>query len=130
VKALVEDPESRVQWLFVSKPVEAMLIEWARARGESGDTVVRAMDTLLQPGPPAQSHDDHVHVRIACDPEEVAAGCEPTGPVRPWVTTTDAAIASNEPTTLELVQSLVLPIDPLAPALAGVPTDAKTKNRD
>jgi penicillin-insensitive murein endopeptidase len=131
VKALVEDPESRVQWLFVSKPVEAMLIEWARARGESGDTIVRAMDTLLQPGPPAQSHDDHIHVRIACDPDEVAAGCEPTGPARPWIASLDAAAKpGSDPTTLELVQSLVLPIDPLAPALAGVPSDAKTKNRD
>jgi penicillin-insensitive murein endopeptidase len=130
VKALVEDPESRVQWLFASKPVEAMLIEWARARGESGDTLVRAMDTLLQPAPPAQSHDDHLHVRIACDPEEVAAGCEPTGPVRPWIATTDGTTRGGDPTTLELVQSLVLPIDPLAPAMAGGPPDAKTRPRD
>lgn len=130
VKALVEDPEARVQWLFVSRAVEAMLIEWARARGESGDTIVRAMDTLLQPAPPAQAHDDHLHVRIACDPEEVAAGCEPTGPVRPWIASLDRSPHASEPTTLELVQSLVLPLDPLAPTLAGVPSDATTKNRD
>jgi penicillin-insensitive murein endopeptidase len=130
VKALVEDPESRVQWLFVSKPVEAMLIEWARARGESGDTIVRAMDTLLQPAPPAQSHDDHVHVRIACDPDEIAAGCEPNGPVRPWIAALDSVPRASEPNTLELVQSLVLPLDPLEPAMAGGPTDAKTKNRE
>ena len=136
VKALVEDPEARVQWLFVSKPVEAMLIDWARARGESGDTIVRAMDTLLQPGPPAQSHDDHIHVRITCDPHEVAAGCEPHGPVRPWVAASDAtpsltaAADPESPSNLELVQSLVLPIDPLGPALAGGRVDANTKNRD
>jgi penicillin-insensitive murein endopeptidase len=134
VKALVEDPEARVQWLFVSKPVEAMLIDWARARGESGDTVVRAMDMLLQPGPPAQSHDDHVHVRVACDPDEIAAGCEPTGPVRPWMVALDAKAQDGLPSTIELVQALVLPIDGLVPALAGSPagvvTDANTKNRD
>jgi penicillin-insensitive murein endopeptidase len=135
VKALVEDPEARVQWLFVSRPVEAILIEWARARGEPGETVVRAMDTLLQPGPPAQSHDDHLHLRIACDPDEIAAGCEPTGPVRPWIAAADAAgllppLATTEPTTLELVTSLIVPIDAQGPALAGVPADAKTKNRD
>lgn len=113
VKALVEDPDSRVQWLFVSKPVRAMLIEWARARGESGDTIVRAMDTMVQPGPPAQSHDDHIHVRIACDPDEIAAGCEPTGPVRPWIAAADVPRPSSNdiPSTLELVQSLVLPLD-------------------
>jgi penicillin-insensitive murein endopeptidase len=129
VKALVEDPEARVQWLFVSKNVEALLIDWARARGESAETLVRAMDTLLQPPPPAQSHDDHVHVRVACDPDEIAAGCEPTGPVRPWIAAADASTSpSDVPSTLELVQSLVQPIDPLGPALAGVPTDGRAKN--
>ena len=132
VKALVEDRESRVQWLFVSKPVEAILVEWARARGESGDTIVRAMETMLQPGAPAQNHDDHLHVRIACDPEEIAAGCEPTGPVRPWIAAADAPLfaPSDVPTTLELVQSLVLPLDLNGPALADSargPTDGKAR---
>lgn len=85
VKALVEDPDARVQWLFVSRPVEAMLLEWARARGESGETLVRAMDAMLQPPPPAQNHDDHIHVRVACDAGEIAAGCEHSGPARPWL---------------------------------------------
>lgn len=130
VKALVEDPEARVQWLFVSRPVKAMLVEWARARGESGETILRAMDAMQEPGPPAQSHDDHIHVRTACDAAEVASGCEPTGPVRPWIAMPAAEAATADgPTTLELVQSLILPIDPRGPALAGSP-DASTKNRD
>jgi penicillin-insensitive murein endopeptidase len=134
VKALVEDPRARVQWLFVSRPVEAILIEWARARGEPGETVVRAMDAMLQPGPPAQAHDDHLHVRIACDPDEIAAGCEPTGPVRPWIAAADAdalpCLATDTPSTIELVTSLILPIESHGPELAGTPTDAKTKNRE
>ena len=136
VKALVEDTEARVQWLFVSRPVEAILVEWARARGEPGETILRAMDAMLQPGPPAQSHDDHLHLRVACDPDEIVAGCEPTGPVRSWWNVADLAAApppgptDNAPSTIELVTSLMLPIDPQGPALAGVPTDAKTKTRD
>lgn len=141
VKALVEDPEARVQWLFVSRPVEAILIEWARARGEPGETIVRAMDAMLQPGPPAQSHDDHLHLRIACTPDEIAAGCEATGPVRPWIAAADAASAlplaaagsDRAPSVIELVESLIVPMGPnagQAPELAGVPTDAKTKSRD
>src|SRR4029079_17693083 len=124
VKALVEDPESRVQWLFVSRPVKAILIEWARARGESGDTLVRAMDAMLQPGPPAQSHDDHLHLRIACTPQEIDTGCEPTGPVRPGIAAADAPAAPapiDSPTVLELVASLIVPLD-RGPALS----DAKT----
>ena len=124
VKALVEDPEARVQWLFASKPVKAMLVEWARARGESGDTIVRAMEAMQEPGPPAQSHDDHIHVRTACDAAEIAAGCEPTGPVRPWVAAADAPAQVAGPTTLELVQSLILPLDAQGPLLAGSETDA------
>ena len=135
VKALVEDAKARVQWLFVSRPVKAILLEWARARGEPGETIVRAMDAMLQPGPPAQSHDDHIHLRIACDPDELAAGCEPNGPLRPWIAEADAAaalpaLAATAPTTLELVTSLLLPIEPHGPSFAGVPTDARTQNHD
>ncbi|MBX3185601.1 MAG: penicillin-insensitive murein endopeptidase [Labilithrix sp.] len=109
VKALVEDAEARVQWLFVSRPVRAMLIDWARARGEPGETILRAMDVMLEPGPPAQSHDDHIHVRIACDLDELAAGCEHTGPTRPWVMTPEPSL-DDGPTTLDLVLSLVQPL--------------------
>lgn len=127
VKSLVEDDDARVQWLFVSKPVEAMLLEWARARGESGDTIVRAMDAMLQPGPPAQPHDDHIHVRIACDPNEVAAGCEPTGPIRPWIAALDApASASEMPTTHELVLALVKPMGAAPVAFGAGAQDAKS----
>jgi penicillin-insensitive murein DD-endopeptidase len=132
VKTLVEDPEARVQWLFVSRPVEAILLEWARARGESGETIVRAMDAMLQPPPPAQSHDDHIHVRTACTPEETLAGCEPSGPVRPWIAAVDgAAPAADVPTTPELVISLLLPLDGRGAALAGAGgTDAKSGSRN
>jgi penicillin-insensitive murein DD-endopeptidase len=124
VKALVEDEEARVQWLFVSRPVENLLVEWARARGEPADTIVRAMDAMLQPAPPAQSHDDHLHLRTACDPAEIAAGCEPTGPERPWIMAADARRATEpqaEPMT-ELLEAILRPLDVTG---SGVPSDAK-----
>lgn len=89
VKTLVEDPEARIQWLFVSRPVRAMLLEWARARGESVETLSRAMDVLAQPAPPAQNHDDHLHARTACSAAERARGCEASGPTRPWIAEID-----------------------------------------
>src|SRR5262249_5534461 len=88
VKALVEDPDARVQWIFANRNVKATLVQWARARGESGDTIVRAMDVMAEPHP-GGPHDDHVHVRTACSPAEVVAGCEHTGPRRPWVEALD-----------------------------------------
>lgn len=84
VKHLVEDPEARVQWAFASRDVEALLVEWAVARGEPSETITRAMDVMLQPKP-GGVHDDHLHVRTACAPEDVASGCEPSGPVRAWL---------------------------------------------
>lgn len=113
VKSLLLDEDARVQWLFVSRPVEAMLLEWARARDESTETVVRAMDAMQQPGPPAQAHDDHIHVRVACDPVEIAAGCEPTGPTRPWIAALDARARPPEPpSNSELVHALLRPLAP------------------
>lgn len=121
VKSLVEDPDARIQWLFVSRPVRAMLLEWARARGESVETLSRAMDVLVQPAPPAQNHDDHLHARTACSPAELARGCEASGPVRPWIAevdendahrvfaTADAASASL-PETEELLMAIVRPM--------------------
>src|SRR6185312_7588851 len=41
-KALLEDPEARIQWIFVSDVVQALLIDWAIARGDSPETIRRA----------------------------------------------------------------------------------------
>jgi penicillin-insensitive murein DD-endopeptidase len=85
MKALVMDPTARVQWMFVSDVVNAMLVEWALARGESPEIVRRAQSVMLQPNP-GGIHDDHLHVRTTCAPEERVSGCEPVGTRRPWLT--------------------------------------------
>jgi penicillin-insensitive murein endopeptidase len=107
VKALVEDPEARVQWVFAHRNVEAMLLEYARARGEPGETLVRAMEVMLQPNP-GGPHDDHVHVRTACTPEEIAAGCDHTGPHRPWIDALDQRPPEAVP-DVELVEAILRP---------------------
>jgi penicillin-insensitive murein DD-endopeptidase len=106
IKALVEDAEARVQWLFVSDVVQALLIEWALARGESLETIRRARDVMLQPKP-GGIHDDHVHLRVACSPEEAVAGCETIGPRRPWL---DYALASTEERDEDLAMALLVPV--------------------
>jgi penicillin-insensitive murein endopeptidase len=113
VKALVEDPEARVQWLFVSDVVNALLVEWALSRGESSETIRRAREVMLQPKP-GGIHDDHIHLRIACSPEEAVAGCEPIGPRRPWL---DYALAGAEDRSEDLAAALLEPMGP-SPALA------------
>jgi penicillin-insensitive murein endopeptidase len=113
VEALVEDAEARVQWLFVSDVVQALLVEWALARGESIETVRRAREVMLQPRP-GGIHDDHIHLRIACSPEEAVAGCEPMGPRRAWL---DYSLAGTEERVEDLAQALLAPLAP-PPALA------------
>jgi penicillin-insensitive murein endopeptidase len=115
VKTLVEDPEARVQWIFANHLVEAMLIDWARARGEPPETIVRAMEVMLEPHP-GGPHDDHVHVRTDCAPDDVAAGCERTGPRRAWIDAADGAPAAPDE---DLVLALVRPLAPPVLAAAG-----------
>jgi penicillin-insensitive murein endopeptidase len=111
VKALVEDDDARVEWIFVSRPLQGLLTEWARARGDSTETIFRAERLMLQPGPPAETHDDHLHVRTVCDAAELARGCEPTGPVRPWMPV--AVRAEPEPEDdAAIAQELLRPLDP------------------
>jgi penicillin-insensitive murein endopeptidase len=118
VKALVEDEDANVQWIFVAHPLRSLLVEWARARGEPPETILRAMQVMVQPRPPAEAHDDHVHVRTACTFEEVAAGCEPTGPQRAWLAARDggaifaktAADVSRAPVTTDLLAAILRPL--------------------
>lgn len=84
VRALVTSPEANVQWIFVSAPIEGLLVEWARARGESDEVIVRAQSVMRQPTD-SLPHDDHFHVRTACLPDEAVAGCEGGGPYWPWL---------------------------------------------
>lgn len=84
VKELVSSKEAGVQWMFASRSVEALLIDYARARGEPLELIWRAETMLLEPGD-SSPHDDHVHVRIACSAEEEAAGCEGGGPRWEWL---------------------------------------------
>jgi len=86
VRALMEDPQARVQWIFVSDVVQALLLEWATARGDSPEIVRRAQSVMHQPHP-GGVHDDHIHVRTSCSTDEMVAGCDPIGPRRPWLAT-------------------------------------------
>ena len=84
VRALVQSPEADMQWLFVARWLEAMIIEYALARGEDPELVWQAENLLLQPTDSA-AHDDHLHVRIACSGDEAVAGCLGGGPRWPWL---------------------------------------------
>jgi penicillin-insensitive murein DD-endopeptidase len=81
VKAMLQSPDAQVQWIFVYRPVESLLIEYARALGEPNELVWRAENVMHQPGD-SLPHDDHFHVRIACTDNDL--GCLGGGPRWPW----------------------------------------------
>ncbi len=99
VEALARDTDAGVIRIFVSAPLRALLLAWARAHGRDGDAIARAEHLLSQPGDSAP-HDDHFHVRVACGPEERVLGCRDGGPVWWWLEKqwgkTDSAPADDE----------------------------------
>lgn len=84
IRSLLADPEVDVHWIFVSREIEALVTNYALSSGESAEVMAKAISVLHQPRDSA-NHDDHLHVRIGCSHDELAAGCEPGGPAWPWL---------------------------------------------
>jgi penicillin-insensitive murein endopeptidase len=69
-----------VQWLLIHRDLRALLLRHARKVGADPEILAYAEKVLHQPAW-ALPHDDHLHVRVYCSPEDVARGCRDTGPV-------------------------------------------------
>jgi penicillin-insensitive murein endopeptidase len=112
VKKLLNDREIGVQFLFISRPLEALLMDYARARGEPLELQYRAQTVMLQPGD-SLPHDDHLHLRIACSPDETQAGCSGGGPYWEWL----PALPKGPDLDQALLQEIAAdePLEPLEP---------------
>ncbi len=95
VKKLVSAPELGVQFLFVSRAVEALVSDYARSRGEPLELIYHAQTVMLQPGD-SLPHDDHFHLRIACSPEESQYGCSGGGPYWEWLPPLPASLSDGQ----------------------------------
>ena len=115
VKALVEAPEMGVQFMFASRNVEALLVDYALARGEPLELVLRAQSVMWQPVD-SLPHDDHIHLRIACSVEETSSGCTGGGPYWEWLPSLPAPVPLDD-------QRLALYVadDPPLPSLLEAP---------
>ncbi len=94
VRALLEDTEAPVQWIFVADWLKGRLVERARLDGASPELLRRLDETLKQPSD-SNPHADHFHVRIYCSVEDRLHGCLNWGPVRDWVDAGDAAFLAH-----------------------------------
>jgi len=73
VKALLTDKQVQVERLFVGARIEYWLLRHAIRVGEPAALVSRARALLQQP-PGVGHHADHMHLRVACTADDVAAG--------------------------------------------------------
>lgn len=81
VAALLADPELHVQRILVAEHLRNMLLKYARGRGAASEIVEIFEAVTCQPKFP---HDDHMHIRVFCSPEDRTAGCEDLWPIYPW----------------------------------------------
>lgn len=80
-QALLETARDNLQRIFMVEHVRTMLLaEAARAHAPAA-LIQRFADITCQPDSP---HDDHMHVRLYCTPEDMAAGCLDTPPTYPF----------------------------------------------
>jgi penicillin-insensitive murein endopeptidase len=83
VRAMLNDPEVEVQWIFIERGLAAGLLREATSEGEDPALLARAAFVMHQPSD-AEPHDDHMHIRLYCAPSDRALGCVDKGPVRWW----------------------------------------------
>jgi penicillin-insensitive murein DD-endopeptidase len=83
IRALLTDPEVEVQWVFVQRDLAAKLLQQGAADGDDAALLARAAAIVRQPSD-SEPHDDHMHIRIYCDPSDRGFGCDDRGPTRWW----------------------------------------------
>ena len=81
LQALIEDPESKLQRVFVAEHLRRMLLDYAEKSRAPRAVIDAFADRSCQPEAP---HDDHFHFRFFCSPDDIRAGCEDTFPLYPW----------------------------------------------
>lgn len=94
VRALVEAPGTRVQYLFVARWLKAILLAEAGRQRLPADTM-RRLDAVLHQPSDSSPHDDHFHLRLFCTVEDRLLGCQDRGPRRDWVDMGDAVVAAH-----------------------------------
>ena len=81
VEALLTDKDTTVRYIFVSNPLRARMLAYAKKEKVAKDLLARAETTLMSPRD-ADVHDDHFHVRIAC-PDTMKGFCIEESGARP-----------------------------------------------
>jgi penicillin-insensitive murein endopeptidase len=81
LRALIEEDGAHLQQIFLAEHLRALLLDYARASGVPSQTIARFEDMTCQPAYP---HDDHLHLRFFCAPDDILDGCRDSPPIYPW----------------------------------------------
>jgi penicillin-insensitive murein endopeptidase len=81
MQGLLEAGGDHVQRIFIVEHLRTQLLVEAERAGAPLALRARFADVTCQPGTP---HDDHMHVRFFCSPEDIARGCYDKPPIYPW----------------------------------------------
>lgn len=114
VRTLLMDEDSLTQWIFCSRGVKALLLQYAADHEPDAEAVMRATVVLHQPSE-GRPHNDHFHVRVLCTAGERATGCEEYGPVWPWLRDRVEQVAAGDPEELDDRALVRLLLEDLAP---------------
>jgi penicillin-insensitive murein endopeptidase len=96
------------------------LIDYARAKNEPAELLWHAETVLLQPSD-SLPHDDHLHLRISCTPEDSLAGCSGGGPRWEWLKPDAPPAPLDAATLLAIAREDPFQIEQTAQAAAGEP---------
>lgn len=91
VQALIESESASLQYLFISNGLRKLLLDYAQEHNASAELLRRAQILLRQPAKYIP-HDDHLHIRIYCTPQDLEAGCEDFGAKHDWMPDVDAHV--------------------------------------
>lgn len=77
IQSALESEHADVQYIFIYRPLEILLLEYAAEAGASEALLEEAARKMMPPGggPRVSPHADHMHIRILCSAEDEAQGC-------------------------------------------------------
>jgi penicillin-insensitive murein DD-endopeptidase len=81
LEQLALDTEAGLQRVFLAEHLRTLLFRHAERAGGDAKAIARLGDMTCQPNTP---HDDHLHLRFFCSPNDLRAGCEDAAPLYPW----------------------------------------------
>lgn len=84
VEAMIRSEAASLQYLFISNGLKKLLLDYA-IESEVDSKIMERAEILLRQPARYIPHNDHLHIRIYCTPEDLRSGCEDFGAKHAWM---------------------------------------------